>query len=98
MKIINSAVSGTLESSDIQVRIAPGKNGKIRVHLESVVEKQFGDHIREMMVRELEKLGVSECEVTAIDKGALDFAIKARLQTAAYLGAGIEKNIAWEGM
>lgn len=98
MKIIRSAVAGTLESSDIQIRIEPGKKGKINIHLESVVEKQFGSQIRELIRDELDKLGVSACEVIAVDKGALDFAISARLQSAAYLGAGIDRNIAWEGM
>lgn len=98
MKIINNAISGTLESSDIQIRIAPGTGKKIIIQLDSVVEKQFGNQIKALIEEELVKLGVTECHITAIDKGALDFAIKARLQTAAYLGAGIDRNIAWEGM
>ncbi|MCG8484207.1 MAG: citrate lyase acyl carrier protein [Clostridia bacterium] len=98
MRIIKSSIAGTLESSDIQIRIEPGQKGKINIRLQSVVEKQFGNQIRELIREELTKLGVSQCEVTAIDKGALDFAIVARLQSAAYLGAGIDKNIAWEGM
>ena len=42
MKIKACASAGTMESSDAYVEIKPCDNG-IRIDLESVVEKQFGE-------------------------------------------------------
>ena len=39
------AQAGTLESSDIMIIVEPGTNG-LRVDLESIVEKQYGQAIR----------------------------------------------------
>ena len=81
MKIIREAMAGTLESSDISVRISPSKGG-IDIALTSIVLAQFGDAIKEEITKTLEKLGVKDAAVTADDKGALDCVIRARVQAA----------------
>lgn len=81
MKIVREAMAGTLESSDISVRISPGKGG-IDIALTSIVLAQFGDAIKEEITKTLQKLGVKDAEVTADDKGALDCVIRARVQAA----------------
>lgn len=77
MEIKETAVAGTLESSDIQIMVSKGTNG-IAIDLQSDVEKQFGNQIRSVITETLNKLGVTDAKVKAVDKGALDCVVKAR--------------------
>lgn len=81
MEIKRGAVAGTLESSDIMVTVLPGSGG-VRISLTSSVEVYFGDAIRETMRAVLEELGVTNADVEAVDHGALDCTIRARVTTA----------------
>ena len=81
MEIKHGAVAGTLESSDIMVTVLPSSEG-IQIDLTSSVEQYYGDSIRETIRRTLEELGVSGARVEAVDHGALDCTIQARLTTA----------------
>lgn len=83
MQLKKMASAGTLESSDIMVTLQEGGNG-IEIDLKSTVEKQFGDQIREVITKTLLNLGVTNVKVTAVDRGALDCTIKARVLTAYY--------------
>jgi len=83
MQIEKISVAGTLESSDILITIEPSANG-IEIDLKSDVEKQFGALIRRVILETLAELQVTAAKVTAVDKGALDCAIKARVKTAVY--------------
>jgi len=89
MKILRPAKAGTLESNDISIMLMPHEN-RIEIELESVVEKQFGTEIRATIENKLNELGVEGAIVKAIDKGALDYTIEARIETAV-VRAG-EKN------
>lgn len=51
MKIITTGVAGTMESSDIIVRIEPKETSGIELSLESDVKQQYGDRI-EQVIRE----------------------------------------------
>ncbi|MDR3371692.1 citrate lyase acyl carrier protein [Rhodoferax sp.] len=97
MKIIKEAVAGTLESSDLLVKVAPGAQNRLDIHIRSEVIRQFGSHIRSVIDDTLGKLGITEGDITIEDKGALDCAIRARLQTAVLRGAG-SPAIEWEKM
>ena len=88
MKITKTAMAGTMESSDIMVTLAPGGEG-IEIDLSSAVEKQYGKQIRQVIHTTLEELSVEHVKVTAVDKGALDCTIRARVKTAAFR-AGID--------
>jgi len=81
MKILKPAKAGTLESNDISIMLMPANNG-IEIELESIVEKQFGTEIRTLIENTLKELGVENVMVKAIDKGALNYTIKARIETA----------------
>ncbi len=85
-KIIKMAKSGSLESNDILIMISPNDNG-IELELESVVEKQFGDRIREVILTTLKEEEVTSAKVIAKDKGALDFTIRARMKTCIKRGS-----------
>lgn len=82
MKINKISKSGTLESSDIYIIIMPNDKGGIEVELESLVIKQFGEQIRKTIINTLRELKVTDAIVKAQDKGALDYTIKARVETA----------------
>ena len=82
MKITKVAKAGTLESNDIVVMVMPAEKPGIELELESIVMQQFGDRIREVILETLKKLGVEDVRIKAQDKGALDYTIEARVETA----------------
>ena len=76
------AVAGTLESSDVQIAVAPNPGGGIAIDLESDVKAQFGDAIEETVRQVLAEFDISDASVRLLDKGALDCVIRARLRCA----------------
>ena len=96
MKIQQTAAAGTMESSDIMVTISPSSGNNIEIELDSTVEKQCGDDIRRTISETLSELGITDAKVQAVDKGALDCAIKARVKAAAYRACG-EEGYQWGG-
>lgn len=84
MKVLKTAVTGTMESSDIMVTIAPNEGSGIEIDLDSSVEKQFGKSIRTTISAALAELGIQDAKVSAVDKGALDCVIRARVKASAY--------------
>lgn len=86
MEIQKIGTAGTVESSDIMVTIEPSENG-IEIELESSVEKQFGDQIRQVINDTLSKLDITDAKVTAVDQGALDCTIQARTIVAVHRAA-----------
>ncbi len=87
MEIKKIASAGTVESSDILITVGPNEEERIDLSLESSVEKQFGRQIRQVMATTLQQLGIKNAKVTAVDKGALDCTIVARLITAVHRAA-----------
>ena len=85
MQIMKAALAGTLESSDLLVKVAPDARLEIVIHSE--VMRQFGERIRLVVRETLEKLGVDSGLILIEDKGALYCAIRARVQTAVLRGA-----------
>ena len=82
MKINSIAKAGTLESNDIYVVLMPNEDDNIKIELDSIVIKQFGDAIKETIINTLKELDITSVTVNAQDKGALDYTIKARIETA----------------
>ncbi|GAT17819.1 citrate lyase acyl carrier protein [Secundilactobacillus silagei] len=95
MEIKETAVAGTLESSDIQIMISKAATG-IQIDLQSDVEKQFGDQIRNVITTTLNALDVTAAKVKAVDKGALDCVIKARTIAAVQRASQTTDQPAWE--
>ena len=75
-----SAYAGTLESSDAYIQVSP--HAKREIELESSVEEIYGEAIIELIETTLDEMKITDVLVKVQDKGALDFVIKARLQTA----------------
>ena len=94
MQIKTPAVAGTMESSDIMIRMEPGEGG-IAITLESTVMQQFGAQIESVIRDTLTQLGIGDVRVTAVDKGALDCTVRARVLAAASRAAGRE-DYHWE--
>jgi len=80
-KIKQAAMAGTLESNDVLVNVFPG-NGSREVELESIVFDQFGDEILEVVNFVLDENEIDDVKITLNDRGALNYTIKARVQTA----------------
>ena len=87
MEVLKPGVAGTMESSDIMITLEPG-SGSIEIELQSVVEKQFGAQSRSVIADTLAELMVKSAKVRAVDKGALDCTIQARVRTAVYRATG----------
>ena len=84
MQIVKNAVAGTLESSDAYVEIEPAEN--LNITVESVVQAQFGEDIRNAVADVLSQCGVTNAAVRVVDRGALECVIRARVETAVNRG------------
>ena len=80
MEILKKAVAGTMQSSDLMVFVEPA--GTLMVEIESTVVKQFGHLIEAKLDEVLTKNGVSTGYIRLTDRGALDYAIEASIETA----------------
>ena len=72
--------AGSLESSDCLITISDSK--ELEIIIESVVFAQFGDQILEVITNTLNEHKITNVLVQCFDKGALDYTIKSRLETA----------------
>ena len=96
MQIVTTGVAGTMESSDIIVRIETNDGDGIDLTLESAVMQQFGKQIERVIRDTLSELGVTSAVVNAVDKGALDCTVAARVSAAAYRAAK-STDYVWNG-
>ncbi|MEY8416620.1 citrate lyase acyl carrier protein [Tissierella praeacuta] len=94
MEINKVGIAGTMESSDITVTIQPTDNPGIEVILQSSVKKQFGKQIVKVIEDTIKSYGVENALVNAVDKGAIDYVIKARTEAALYRATG-SSNYNW---
>lgn len=94
MEIKHTALAGTLESSDIQFTLSKGTG--VEINLDSQVEKQFGNQIRKVITDLLADYGIENVNVRAVDKGALDCTIKARLIAAIQRATDTQNQPNWE--
>ncbi len=90
MELVKTGFAGTLESGDISVQVESRSEGGIEIDLQSTVSNQFGRQIRGVIAATLGECGVYNAFVSAVDKGALDCTIRARVTAAVYRGAGQE--------
>ena len=86
--IKKKAWAGTLESSDIYIEIEPAPGRGVTLSVTSVVYDQFGKEIEAVILQTLQSLGVTDVNVTASDRGAVDCTIRARVETACRRGEG----------
>jgi citrate lyase subunit gamma (acyl carrier protein) len=60
----------------------------LEIDLTSSVDTMFGRQIRRVIAETLAAYGVTRARVRAVDRGALDCTVRARVATALYRGAG----------
>ena len=94
MEIKQSSIAGTMESSDIMITVEPPDKDGIEIDLKSTVEKQYGRQIRAVIEETLHKLGVDNAKIIAVDKGAMDCAVRARVCAAVCRATG-QKKFDW---
>ena len=80
MTITKQGQAGTMQSSDLMVFVEPAD--ELTVQNESTVKKQFEHLIRAKLEQVLAKQGVTRGRIRISDRGALDYAIEARLEAA----------------
>ncbi|WP_395319599.1 citrate lyase acyl carrier protein [Fructilactobacillus frigidiflavus] len=95
MEIKKTAIAGTLESSDIQVTVSKGNDG-IKIDLTSDVKERFGKDIINTIEEIVNKFGIENINIKAVDQGALDCVIKARTITAIQRSLGTSEEPDWE--
>ena len=82
MKLITIGNAGTMESNDIMITVEPSDAGGVQVDLTSSVYQQFGKQIIAVIRETAADYGVENALITAVDKGALDCTVRARVATA----------------
>jgi citrate lyase subunit gamma (acyl carrier protein) len=80
VSIARKAQAGTIQSSDLMVFVEPAD--ALVIEIESTVKRQFEHLIRAKIEEVLAAHGVVAGKVRVNDRGALDYAIQARLETA----------------
>jgi citrate lyase subunit gamma (acyl carrier protein) len=90
MDIKRKASAGTVQSSDLMVFVEPAE--ALEIEIESTVKQQFEQLIRERVEANLKRLGLERGRLRISDRGALDYAIDARIETALRRAATSEKE------
>jgi citrate lyase subunit gamma (acyl carrier protein) len=86
VSIARKAQAGTMQSSDLVVLVEPAD--ELVIEIESTVKRQFEHLIRARIEEVLAAHGVTAGRVRVTDRGALDYAIQARVETALARAAG----------
>ncbi len=80
--VVRRAQAGMEKKNDVLATIEPAEAGSgIIIELTSPVRKEFGAQIEATVRAVLAENNVADCRVALVDKGALDFALRARLET-----------------
>ena len=90
-KKVEPAHAGTLESSDVFVRVVPIESAEIEIELESSVYEIYADAIVQTIQESAEALDARGIKLIVQDKGALDYVIKARVQAAILRAYGMSE-------
>lgn len=82
-KIFREAEAGLQDKGDVVIHLKPGPDRSgIQLDIKSKVMALFGDQIRASVLEEIAAYGLTDLIVSIRDEGALDYAIRARVQTA----------------
>lgn len=81
MQVLKQATAGTMESSDVMIQVFPGE-GSLEIEVNSSVDMYYHDAIVGVLEDVLKEAGVDSAKVVAVDHGALDCTLRARMTTA----------------
>lgn len=82
---LKESSAGTDKNNDVFIELFPNDKGRI-IELTSPVKDQFEDEIMEVVNNVLDEYKIDNVKLVLTDKGALNFAIKARVKTAILRG------------
>ncbi|MEJ2659149.1 MAG: citrate lyase acyl carrier protein [Desulfobacteraceae bacterium] len=81
--VLREAKAGLDDKGDLVVHLKPaGDQSGVQLDIESKVMSMFGEQIRASVLEIIESYGLTDLYVSVRDQGALDYAIRARVQTA----------------
>ena len=83
-----ATVGNAKQNADCVIEIKPRSRG-IKINLESLVKNQYGEQIKSAVKSELKKQNVDSCEITIVDRGAIDPVLRARLECVIKRGRGL---------
>ena len=95
MRLENTGIAGTLESSDVMVTVKPNPSQGIDIQIDSSVAAQYGDEMRQTVQDVMGVFGITDAVVELQDKGAMNCVIRARAETAVCRALGVGFN--WKG-
>lgn len=95
MQLMQPSIAGSMESGDILIELEHTTQPGIAIELDSTVGNQYGRQIRAVIETTLRDCGIKSASVRAVDKGALDCTIRARVIAAAHRGAN-SSTYRWE--
>jgi len=82
-KILREAEAGLQDKGDVIVKLTPGPEGSgVSLDIESKVMALFGEQIKASVLEEIAAHNLTDVQVTIRDNGALDYAIRARVEAA----------------
>ena len=84
MKLTRCASAGTDNREDVKVTVAPAESG-IRITVRSSVAALFGKQIEAAARDILNQYQIEACAMEIDDHSALDYALRARVETAILL-------------
>ncbi|MDO5716986.1 MAG: citrate lyase acyl carrier protein [Tissierellia bacterium] len=79
-EIKQRARAGSYESNDLLVEVVPDTT--LVILIKSVVDDLYHDAIKEQVEKTLSQLSITKGKILIDDRGALDYAIRARVRAA----------------
>ena len=80
---LRRALAGREEKGDVIIKIEPADNGgDVKIFLEKLKIDLFDEQIRRVVYEHAKALEIEDANIYVYDNGALDFAIRARLEAA----------------
>ena len=77
---MKKAQAGSVESNDALITVSESES--LEINITCIVSAFFYDQIYKVITQTLQELNIKNIKVDVVDKGALDYTIKARLITA----------------
>lgn len=81
-RILRTASAGNAEKSDVLVTVSPNPAGELSIQVKSVVKAFYEDAIIAAARETARDMGVINARIDLDDFGALDYVIRARVETA----------------
>ena len=82
IRILRTASAGNAEKSDVLVTVSPNPAGGLSIRVKSVVKAFYEDAILAAARETAREMSVTNALIDLDDFGALDYVIRARVETA----------------